>query len=184
MDRRTRLKWVEQQLAWNLRVNKHKKNLWRSKDYLSEGTKILMITDHHIRVFLHAPVLLLSFFSPFFYGSFSTLYRLSLIIWTLHLLVTWTPTWAPILSDTPFSSLWVAAVKVVLFRDLLHINVAKKATVVYLMWWWQLFLRYFEFSSFSRVQGVFFNSLNIHLLRIFSVHGEVTPRTFFLCLLW
>jgi len=126
----------------------------------------------------------LSFFSPFFYGSFSTLYRLSLIIRTLHLLVTWTPTWAPILSDILFSLLWVAVAKVILFRGLLHINAAKKAAVVYLMWRWQFFLRYFEFSSFSRVQGVCFNSLNIHLLRIFSVHGEVTPRTSFLCLLW
>ena len=151
------------------------------------GTKVFMITDHYIRVLLHASVLLLSFLVLFslslLYGSFATLYRLSLIIWILHLLVTWTPTWAPILSDTPFSPLWVAAAKVVLFRGLLHINVIRKVAVVYLMWWWQPFLRYFEFSSFSRVQKVCFNSLNIHLLRTFSVRGEVPPQTYFLCLM-
>ena len=145
-----------------------------------------MIIDHHVRALLHIPVLLLSLFSlfslPLLYGSFATLYRLSLIIWILHLLVTWTPTWTPIPSDTPFSPLWVVAAKAALFRGFLHINAARKAAVMHLMWWWQSFLRYFEFSSFSRVQKVCFNSLNIHLLRTFSVRGEVPPRTYFLCL--
>ena len=142
-----------------------------------------MITDHYIRVLLHASVLLLSFLVLFslslLYGSFSTLYRLSLIIWTLHLLVTWTHTWASIPSDTPFSPLWVATAKAALFKGLLHINAARKAVVMYLMWWWQLFFRYFEFSFLSRVQRVCFNSLNIHLLRICHVQGEVPLRTFF-----
>ena len=106
-----------------------------------------------------------------FYGSFSTLYRLSLIIWTLHLLITWTPTWAPIPLDTPFSPLWVAAAKAALFRGLLHINAARKAARVYLMWWWQLFLRYFEFSFLSRVQGAYFKCLSIHLVWVCRVRG-------------
>ena len=138
-----------------------------------------MITDHHLRVLLHVLLLSLLFHHPFLYGSFSILYRLSLIIWTLHLLITWTPTWAPIPSDTPFSPLWVATAKAALFKGLLHINAARKAVVMYLMWWWQLFFRYFEFSFLSRVQRVCFNSLNIHLLRICHVQGEVPLRTFF-----
>ena len=138
-----------------------------------------MTTDHHIRVLLHATVFFSSFFPSPLYGGFSTLYRLSLIIWTLHLLITWTPTWAPISSDTPFSPLWVAAAKTALFRGLFHINAARKTAVVYLMWWWQLFLRYFEFSFLSRVQGMHFNSLNIHLLWVYRVRGEVPPWTFF-----
>ena len=119
------------------------------------------------------------FFLPFLHGGFSTLYRLFLIIWTLHLLITWIPTWVLILSDTPFSLLWVAAVKAALFRGLLHINAARKVAAVYLMWWWQFFLRYFEFSSLSYVQGAYFNCLSIHLVCVCCVRGGVPPRTFF-----
>ena len=129
----------------------------------------------------------LLFFLPLLHGGFSTLYRLFLIIWTLHLLIiwtlhlliTWTPTWVPIPSDILFSPLWVAAVKATLFKGLLHINAAKKVAAMHLMWWWQLFHRYFEFSSLSHVQGAHFNRLNIHLVWVCRVRGEVPPRTFF-----
>ena len=50
---------------------------------------------------------------------------------------------------------------------------------MHLMWWWQPFLIYFEFSSLSRVQGAYFNHLNIHLVWVCRVRGEVPPRTFF-----
>ena len=119
------------------------------------------------------------FFLPLLHGGFSTLYRLFLIIWILHLLIIWIPTWVPIPSDTPFSPLWVAAAKTALFRGLLHINAARKLVVVHLMWWWQLFLRYFEFSSLPRVQGAYFNCLSLHLICICRVRGGVPPRTFF-----
>ena len=65
-------------------------------------------------------------------------------------------------------------------QGLLHINVARKVAAVHLIWWWQLFLTYFEFSSLSRVQVAYFNRLNIHLVRVCHVRGEVPPRTFFL----
>ena len=119
------------------------------------------------------------FFCPFFMGAFPTLYRLFLIIWTLHLLITWIPTWVSIPSDTPFSPLWVAATKTALFRGLLHINAARKVAAVHLMWWWQFFFRYFEFSSLSRVQGVYFNYLSINLVCVCRVRVGVPPRTFF-----
>ena len=112
-------------------------------------------------------------------GGFSTLYRPFLIIWTLHLLITWTPIWAPIPSNTPFSLLWVVAAKATLFRNLLHINTTRKVAAVHLMWWWQFFLRYFEFSSISHVQGTYFNCLSIHLAWVCYVRGGVPPRTFF-----
>ena len=112
---------------------------------------LFMNTDHHIRVLLHVTVLSSSFSLSPLHGGFSTLYRFFMIIWALHLLITWIPTWAPIPSDTLFSHLWVAAAKTTLFRGLLHINVARKVVIVHLMWWWQFFLRYFEFSSLSRV---------------------------------
>ena len=51
--------------------------------------------------------------------------------------------------------------------------------LVHLMWWWQFFLRYFEFSSLLCVQGVYFNCLNIHLVWVSRVRGEVPPWTFF-----
>jgi len=47
------------------------------------------------------------------------------------------------------------------------------------MWWWQLFLRYFEFSSLSRVQGAYFNCLSIHLVYVCRVQRGVPPWTFF-----
>ena len=121
----------------------------------------------------------LSFSSPLLHGGFFALYRLFLIIWALHLLIIWTFTWASIPSDTPFSHLWVAAAKTTLFRGLLHINAARKAAVMHLMWWWQPFFRYFELSSLSRVQETYFNHLTIHLVWVYRVRGEVPPRTFF-----
>ena len=89
------------------------------------------------------------------------------------------PTWVLIPSDTLFSPLWVAVAKTVLFRGLLHINTVRKVAAVHLMWWWQLSLIYFEFSSLSRVQEVYFNCLSIHLVCVCRVRGEVPPRTFF-----
>ena len=56
---------------------------------------------------------------------------------------------------------------------------ARKVVVVHLKWWWQLFLRYFEFSSLSRVQGAHFNCLSIHLVWVCHVRGGVLPQTFF-----
>ena len=50
---------------------------------------------------------------------------------------------------------------------------------MYLMWWWQSFLRYFKFSSLLHVQWAYFNRLNIHLVWVCHVRGEVPPRTFF-----
>ena len=120
------------------------------------------------------------FFCPPLHGGSSTLYSSFLIIWTLHLLITWIPTWVPIPLDTPFSPLWVAAAMTALFRGLLYINAARKVTAMHLMWWWQLFLRYFEFPSLSRVQGAHFNCLSIHLVCVCRVQGGVPPRTFFL----
>ena len=149
-------------------------------DLPSEETRILLMnTDHHIRVLLHATVFSSCFSLPPLHGDFSTLYRLFLIIWILYLLIIWTSTWAAIPLDTHFSHLWVAAVKAVLFRSLLHINMARKVAVVHLKWWWQLFLRYFEFSSLSHVQGAHFNCLSIHLVWVCHVQGGVLPQTFF-----
>ena len=84
-------------------------------------------------------------------GDFYILYRPFHIIWALHLLIIQTPTWAPVPSDTPLNSLWVAVTKVALFRDLLLINAARIVVVVHLMWWWQPLLRYFGFPSFLRI---------------------------------
>jgi len=63
---------------------------------------------------------------------------------------------------------------------LLHINAARKVVAVHLMWWWQLFLRYFEFSSFSRVQGAYFNCLSIHLVCVCCVRGGTVSEEEFL----
>ena len=71
------------------------------------------------------------------------------------------------------------AVKAALFRGLFHINAVRKVAAVHLMWWWQLFLGYFEFSSLSRVQRVHFNCLSIHLVCVCHDGGGVPPRTFF-----
>ena len=120
----------------------------------------------------------LFFYRPLHGGS-STLYKSFLIIWTLHLLIAWIPTWVPIPSDTPFSPLWIAAAKIALIKGLLHINAARKVAAVHLMWWWQLFFKYFEFSSLSLVQEMHFNYLSIHLVCICRVRGGVPPRTFF-----
>ena len=90
------------------------------------------------------------FFSSPLLGDFYILYRPPSIIWALHLLIIQTPTWPPVPSDTLISSLWVAVIKVVLFRSLLFINVARRVVVVHLMWWWQSLLGYFGFPFFLR----------------------------------
>ena len=132
---------------------------------IQTGTKAIMMKwppiQEDLEFYLWIQITTLGFFymlqySPLFflsppYGGFYTLYRLFLIIWVLHLLIIQAHTWAPISSDTPFSLLWVVIAKVTLFRGLLHINTARKVAVVHLMWWWQLLLRYFGFSSFSCV---------------------------------
>ena len=128
---------------------------------------IFMYTDQYIRISLHATVFLPLFSIPPPFGGFYTLYRPFLTIWALHLLIIQASTWAPIPSNTSFSSLWAALAKATLFRGLLHINAARKVVVVHSMWWWQLFLRYFVFPS-----------LDVRPLRIFSVRGEIPPQTF------
>ena len=69
--------------------------------------------------------------------------------------------------------------KAALFRGLLHIIAAREVAAVHLMWWWQFFLRYFEFSSLLRVQGVHFNCLSIHLVCVCHVQEGVPPQTVF-----
>ena len=113
-------------------------------------------------------------FSPLFFsvsrpllmGDFYILYRHSPIIWVLHLLIIQTPTWTPVPLDTSLSSLWVAVVKVALFRGLLFINAARKVVVMHLMWWWQPLLRYFGFPSFLCIWKMDYNGLDVLLLRI------------------
>ena len=98
---------------------------------------------------------LLSLFRPFsrppFLRDSYILYRLSFLIWALHLLIIQTPTWAPVPSDALTSSLWVAVTKVILFKSLLFISAARGVVVVHLMWWWQPLLGYFESPFFLRV---------------------------------
>ena len=91
------------------------------------------------------------------------LYRPSYIIWTLHLLIIQTPTWAPVPSDALTSSLWVAMTKVTLFRGLLFINAARRVVVMHLMWWWQPLLGYFESPFFLRVWSEGFSNWDASL---------------------
>ena len=99
---------------------------------------IFMYTDQYIRISFHAPASLPLFFfylpPPPSFGDFYTLYRPLFAIWALHLLIIQASTWAPILSDTSFSPLWVVVVKATLFRGFLHINAARNVVVVYSMW--------------------------------------------------
>ena len=104
--------------------------------------------------------------SPLSLGDSSTLYRSLPIIWTLHLLIIQTPTWAPIPLDTLISSLWVALANVALFRGLLFINAVRRVVVMHLMWWWQPLLRYFGFSSFLRIWRVDYSGLDAPLIWI------------------
>ena len=98
--------------------------------------------------------------SPFHEES-STLYSLFWIIFTLHLLIIWTLTWVLVPSATFPSSLWVAIVKVALFRCLLHINVASKVPIVHLMRWCQPSLRYFRVFFLLPCPWSTFLSLNL-----------------------
>ena len=128
----------------------------RLKTWLIETDQCSQTSLQYFLLFL--PSLLL--------GDFYILYRPFSIIWALHLLIIQTPTWAPVPSDTPLSSLWVAVAKVVLFRGLLLINAARRVVVRHLMWWWQPLLRYFEFSSFLRIWKMDYSGLDIPLLQI------------------
>ena len=123
----------------------------------------LMDTDQCSKISLQYSLLL---FRPPLLGDFYILYRPFLIIWVLHLLIIQTPTWAPVPSDTPLSSLWVAVAKVALFRGLLLINTARRVVVMHLMWWWQPLLRYFGFPSFLRIWKRDYSGLDVPLLRI------------------
>ena len=96
-------------------------------------------------------------------GDSYILYRLSFIIWALHLLIIQTPTWAPVPSDALTNSLWVAVTKVALFRGLLPINTARRVAVVHLMWWWQPLLGYFESSFFLRAWSEGYNNRDASL---------------------
>ena len=69
------------------------------------------------------------------HGRSFTLYSSSWTILILHLLIIWVITWVLVPSDTFFSFLWVAVAKTALFKDLLHINATRKATVMHLMRW-------------------------------------------------
>ena len=129
---------------------------------LVRGGQSLTYTDHNWVQRLFSMIQCsLSLLFPFFYspthGGSSTLYSSFLIIQILHLLIIWIPTWVPIPLDTPFSLLWVVTAKAALFRSPLHVNVARKVAAVHLIWWWQFFLRYFEFYSFSHVHGTHYN---------------------------
>ena len=75
-----------------------------------------------------------------------TLYSSPWIILTLHLLIIWTLTWVFVLSNALFGFLWVVITKIVLFKDLLYINAARRVAVMHLMRWQQLSPRYFWIS--------------------------------------
>ena len=98
--------------------------------------------------------------SPFHEES-STLYSLFWIIFTLHLLIIWTLTWVLIPSTTFPSSLWVAVVKVALFKRLPHINAASKVAIMHLMRWCQPSLRYFRVFFLLPCPWSTFLSLNL-----------------------
>ena len=98
--------------------------------------------------------------SPFHEES-STLYSLFWIIFTLHLLIIWTLTWVLVPSATFPSSLWVAIVKVALFRRLPHINAASKVAIMHLMRWCQPSLRYFRVFFLLPCPWSTFLSLNL-----------------------
>ena len=108
----------------------------------------------------------LFFLRPLSWGTFYILYRPFHIIWALHLLIIQTPTWAPVPSDTPINSLWVAVAKVALFRGLLFINAARRVVVMHLMWWWQILLRYLGFPSFLRIWKMDCSGLDAPLIWI------------------
>ena len=75
------------------------------------------------------------FFQSLLHEESFTLYILLWTIFTLHLLIIWALTWVPVPSDTLSSFLWAVVAKVALFKDLLHINAAKKVVTVHLMRW-------------------------------------------------
>ena len=75
------------------------------------------------------------FFQSLLHEESFTLYILLWTIFTLHLLIIWALTWVPVPSDTLSGFLWAVVAKVALFKDLLHINAAKKVVTVHLMRW-------------------------------------------------
>ena len=52
-------------------------------------------------------------------------------------------TWVFVSLNFFFSFFWAVISQETLFRGLLHINAAIKVHTMHLMWWWQLFYRYF-----------------------------------------
>ena len=123
-----------------------------SVDFQSEEATIIVYWSQlDIKIVQIATVFSLYFSDPSsMKGSFS-LYISLWIIFTLHLLIIRNSTWVLVPSDTLSNSLWVAVVKVTLFRGILHINAARKVVAVHLMWWWSLLLDIFRFLSFSCV---------------------------------
>ena len=73
------------------------------------------------------------FFRSSLHGDALLLYRLLKVIRALHLLIIWTFTWVPVLSDIHPTFLWVAVAKVTLFACPLHINAARKVVSLHLM---------------------------------------------------
>ena len=84
-----------------------------------------------------------SFFRSSINGGSLILYNSSWTILILHLLIIWVTTWVLVSSYTLSGFLWIVVAKAVLFKGLLHINVARKLAARHSMWWQQLFLRYF-----------------------------------------
>ena len=139
-----------------IQKQEHRRWTWRET--------LFMGIHAYSRIF---PLCSFSFFSlSLLLGDSYILYRPSPIIWALHLLIIQTLTWAPVPSDTLINYLWVAVVKVVLFRGLLLINAARRVVVMHLMWWWQPLMRYFRFPSFLRVWRMDCSGWGVHLIQI------------------
>ena len=144
MGQRTESWWVEQRLVSSHVTIKHKPRMLISINFQFEEVK--SVYDGYSPISEWFRLLYCSFSSLFrspFHGESSTLYIFFWIIFTLHLLIIWTPTWVFVLSATFPSSLWVVVAKVALFRGLLYINAASKVVIVHLMRWCQPSLRYF-----------------------------------------
>ena len=111
-----------------------------------EWTRVIV----HRLWFLHrSSVLTFFFLHPPIHGDSLFLYSLLEVIRALHLLIIWTLTWVPVPSDIPPPTfLWVVVAKAALFTGLLHINAARKAAVMHLMWQLQPLLGHPTLPSF------------------------------------
>ena len=79
------------------------------------------------RVLEIATVLSLLILGSFLHGGFLLLYSLIWTILAFHLLIIQVYTWVPVPSDTLSGVLWVAIIKVALFRSIVYINVVLAA---------------------------------------------------------